>query len=103
MLTTTRKPKATAKKPPVIMLNTQGRTVPVKAVAPQYYTVQECEIVYGPSKWSWRRWAYDGRIASVKCGGPGGRLLIPKTECDRLMAAGLRPALSDAELVGAGR
>jgi len=44
----------------------------------------------GLSPWTWRRWAYDGKIASAKA---GKRLLIPKSEVDRVMKEGLRPAL----------
>ncbi len=42
------------------------------------------------STWSWRRMAYDGRIASTKI---GSRLLIPITEIDRVMEEGTRPRL----------
>lgn len=85
---------------PVARAKAQGRAVPVKTVAPQYFTVIDAEIYSGMSRWSWRRWAYSGRVSSVKI---AQKLLIPKSEIDRLMAAGLRPALPDAELVGAGQ
>ena len=52
--------------------------------------VMEAEAVTGISRWTWRRWAYDGRIASVKL---GKRLLIPAAEIERLIGAGTRPAL----------
>lgn len=56
----------------------------------EYLGVAEAEARYGPSRWTWRRWAYSGRIASVKL---GDRLLIPVAECERLVKEGTRPAL----------
>lgn len=61
---------------------------------------QEAELVSviaaetrtGVSRWTWRRWAYDGRIASVKL---GRRLLIPASEIERLVAQNTRPALAE--------
>lgn len=53
-------------------------------------SVAELEISTGVSKWTWRRWAYDGKIASVKL---GKRLLVPASEVDRMIAAGTRPAV----------
>lgn len=76
---------------------TTGRTAK-KRIEPAFFSVDECEIITGLSKWTWRRMAYDGRIASAKV---GARLLIPAAEVNKIMAAGLRPALPDAELVGA--
>jgi hypothetical protein len=61
---------------------------------PEYLSVQEAEKRYGPSEWTWRRWAYVGKISSVKL---GGRLLIPLKECERLVQAGTRPALDSTE------
>jgi len=49
--------------------------------------VAEAEALTGVSRWTWRRWAYDGRISSVKL---GNRLLIPADEIERLVAAGAR-------------
>jgi excisionase family DNA binding protein len=56
----------------------------------EYLGVQEAEAVTGISKWTWRRWAYDGKIESLKL---GKRLLIPRLEIDRLVSAGTRPRL----------
>jgi hypothetical protein len=61
---------------------------------PEYLSVQEAEKRYGPSEWTWRRWAYAGKISSVKL---GARLLIPISECERLIQAGTRPALQGTE------
>jgi len=55
----------------------------------RYYGVNQLSFT-GLSPWTWRRWAYDGKVASVKA---GKRLLIPASEVDRVMREGLRPAL----------
>jgi len=55
-------------------------------------SVAEAEALTGVSQWTWRRWAYDGRISSVKL---GKRLLIPTDEIERLVAAGTRPRRED--------
>jgi excisionase family DNA binding protein len=57
----------------------------------RYLSVDELETLTGISKWTWRRWAYSGRIASCKL---GTRLLVPATELDRVAAAGTRPAVA---------
>ena len=62
-----------------------------RAFEQKYLGVSEAEEVTGVSKWTWRRWAYDGKVASVKF---GKRLLIPTTEIDRLVAENTRPSLS---------
>jgi len=46
----------------------------------------------GVSRWTWRRWAYDGKVASVKL---GKRLLIPRAEIARLVSENLRPRLAE--------
>lgn len=61
-----------------------------RSVKADYLGVAEAEAQTGVSRWTWRRWAYDGRIASVKL---GKRLLIPAAEIERLVTAGTRPAL----------
>jgi len=59
-----------------------------------YISVAEAEELTGISQWTWRAWAYNGKCASVKTGSQKqARLLIPVTEVDRLMTAGLRPAI----------
>ena len=57
---------------------------------PAYVGVDDAEVMSGLSKWTWRKYAYEGRVASTKV---GRRLLIPVAEIERIMAEGLRPAL----------
>lgn len=57
-------------------------------VEPEFLGVNDCEVVSGISRWTWRAWAYRGRIASSKV---GRRLLIPVSELRRVMADGMRP------------
>lgn len=59
-------------------------------VEPEYVSVQGAETMTGRSRWSWRRDAYDGKIASVKL---GAKLLIPITEIRRVLAENTRPKL----------
>jgi hypothetical protein len=62
-------------------------------VEPELLSVQGAEIMTGRSRWSWRRDAYEGRIASVKL---GSKLLIPVAEIRRVIAEGTRPRLNSA-------
>ncbi len=48
----------------------------------------QAERKYGLSQWIWRRLAYSGRVASIKV---GVRLLIPKSECERILLENTRP------------
>jgi hypothetical protein len=57
-------------------------------VEPEFVSAVEAEIMTGRSKWTWRKDANRGRIASVKL---GRRLLIPISEIRRLLAEGVRP------------
>lgn len=56
-------------------------------VRADYLGVAEAEALTGVSRWTWRKWAYEGRIESVKL---GTRLLIPSAEIARLVAANTR-------------
>jgi hypothetical protein len=56
----------------------------------EYFGVVEAESKTSVSRWTWRRWAYTGKVASVKL---GKRLLIPASEIERLVAENTRPAL----------
>ena len=61
----------------------------MKQIEPKFLGVDGAEARSGVSRWTWRRMAYDGRIASAKV---GRRLLIPLSEVDRVLAEGYRPA-----------
>jgi excisionase family DNA binding protein len=58
-----------------------------RTVKAEYLGVAEAEAQTGVSRWTWRRWAYDGRITSVKL---GKRLLIPSAEISRLVEENTR-------------
>ena len=47
----------------------------------------QAEAIYGISQWILRRRAYSGEIRSIKV---GTRLLIPRSECERLLNEGMR-------------
>jgi excisionase family DNA binding protein len=66
----------------------------IEIVHKEYLGVDQAGLLTGMSPWTWRRWAYAGRVASIKL---GTRLLIPRSEIDRLIAENTRPALSPAE------
>lgn len=54
----------------------------------EFLSVAEAEAWTGISRWTFRRWAYDGKIASHKL---SRRLLIPVSEVRRVLAEGMRP------------
>lgn len=62
----------------------------IARVEPELVSVQGAEIMTGRSRWSWRRDAYEGKIASVKL---GAKLLIPIAEVRRVIAENTRPRL----------
>jgi hypothetical protein len=64
----------------------------IAKVEPELVSVQSAEIMTGRSRWTWRRDAYEGRIASVKL---GAKLLIPVSEIRRVVAEGMRPRIED--------
>jgi hypothetical protein len=63
-------------------------------IKPEYVGVDGAEVLSGISRWTWRRMAYDGRVASSKV---GRRLLLPISEVRRVMAEGMRPAIPEHE------
>jgi len=65
-----------------------------KKISPAYLSVAEAEAYSGISRWTWRRWCYDGRVSSVKL---GKRLVVPVAEIQRLVTQGTRPRLSEAQ------
>lgn len=54
----------------------------------------DAEQMTGRSRWSWRRDAYEGRIASVKI---GRRLFVPVAEVRRVIAENTRPRLTQSD------
>lgn len=58
----------------------------------QYVSPDEAEVIYGPSKWTFRRYAYQGIFPSVKF---GTRLLIPVKAIEDFMAARTRPSTAE--------
>jgi hypothetical protein len=66
----------------------------IARVEAEYVSVQGAETMTGRSRWSWRRDAYDGKIASVKL---GAKLLIPIAEIRRVIAENTRPRLQGAK------
>jgi hypothetical protein len=66
----------------------------IAKVEPELVSVQSAEIMTGRSRWSWRRDAYEGRIASVKL---GAKLLIPMSEIRRVIAENTRPRLAQVQ------
>jgi excisionase family DNA binding protein len=65
----------------------------MKQIEPKFMGVDDAEARSGISRWTWRRMAYAGRIASSKV---GKRLLIPTSEVDRVLSEGYRPAIQGA-------
>jgi hypothetical protein len=63
----------------------------IAKVETEYVSVQGAETMTGRSRWSWRRDAYDGKIASVKL---GAKLLIPIAEIRRVIAENTRPRVA---------
>jgi hypothetical protein len=66
----------------------------IARVEPELVSVQGAEVMTGRSRWSWRRDAYEGKIASVKL---GAKLLIPIAEVRRVIAENTRPRVKDAK------
>jgi hypothetical protein len=60
----------------------------------EWHSVEELEQFSGISKWTWRRWAQTGRIASAKV---SSRLLISRSEYERIMREATRPRKAGAE------
>lgn len=62
-----------------------------RSLQPEYVGVAEAEAMTSRSRWSWRRDAYEGKIASVKL---GNRLLIPVSEIRRVLSENMRPRVA---------
>jgi hypothetical protein len=61
---------------------------------PQLVGVDGAERMTTISRWTWRAWAYSGKVASVKA---GRRLLIPVAEIRRVIEEGTRPRVEDSD------
>jgi hypothetical protein len=64
----------------------------IAKVETEYVSVQGAETMTGRSRWSWRRDAYEGKIASVKL---GAKLLIPMAEIRRVILENTRSRLNN--------
>jgi hypothetical protein len=64
------------------------------AVCQEWYSVEQLETISDISKWIWRRWAQTGKIASAKV---SSRLLISRSEYERIMREATRPRNSKSE------
>ena len=60
------------------------------SVEREYLSVAEAEGMTGISRWTWRVYAYNGKIGSTKI---GKRLLLPLTEVRRVLSEGNRPRI----------
>lgn len=63
-------------------------------IEPELVSVKGAEVITGRSRWSWRRDAYEGKIASVKL---GAKLLIPIAEIRRVIAENTRPKVEQTK------
>jgi len=56
----------------------------------EHFTVEEVAELTGRSSYTVRRWITEKKLRAIRLrdGGPRGRLLIPRTELDQLIAAG---------------
>ena len=66
----------------------------IAKIEPELIGVVDAELLTGVSKWSWRAYAYSGKIQSVKI---GNRLLIPLIEIRRVITEGTRPRTDGLE------
>ena len=77
------------------MENARSAFQPPREYRTQYVSPKQAAEMTGLSIWSWRSFAYSGKVASVKISkSKQSRLLIPLSEVERVMAEGLRPALA---------
>jgi hypothetical protein len=59
----------------------------------EYLGVEQAAALTSMSLWFWRRQAYNGTVSSVKI---GSRLLIPRTEIERVVTENTRPRITAA-------
>jgi hypothetical protein len=65
-----------------------------ETIEPEFMSVDQAEIMTGISRWTWRAYAYQGKLESCKV---GARLLIPVSEVRRIIAEGTRPRVETKE------
>jgi Helix-turn-helix domain len=61
---------------------------------PQLLTVVAAQDLTSISQYTWRRYCYDGKVSSVKI---GDRLLIPRSEIQRVIDEGFRPSVEEQQ------
>lgn len=56
----------------------------------EHYVVEEIAELTGRSAYTIRRWITEGKLQAIRLrdGGPRGKLLVPRAELERLIAAG---------------
>jgi excisionase family DNA binding protein len=65
-----------------------------------HFVVEEIAELTGRSAYTVRRWISEGKLRAIRLqdGGPRGRLLIPRSELERIVAAGAGGNLPDAAI-----
>ncbi len=63
----------------------------------EHYVVEEVAAMTGRSEYTVRRWVSQGQLRAIRIseGGPRGRLLIPRAEIERLVAAAKGGKIAD--------
>lgn len=71
--------------------------ITVRIKEPELLGLRACEDLTTISHHTWRRYAYDGVVSSVKI---GDRLLIPRSEVQRIIDKGYRPSVEEQRAAG---
>ena len=66
----------------------------------EHFTVDEFADLVGRSAYTVRRWSSSGKIHTIRLahGGPKGRLLIPRTELEKVVAAAVGSDVPDTAM-----
>lgn len=70
----------------------RAQRVMADTMEPEYVSVDQAEIMTGVSRWTWRAYAYQGKVESCKV---GARLLLPIREIRRVISDGTRARVDD--------
>jgi excisionase family DNA binding protein len=64
----------------------------------EHYLVEEIAELTGRSAYTIRRWVGEGKLNAIRLrdGGPRGKLLVPRSELDRLVAASMGADIPDS-------